>query len=731
MAASSPAFGQADLSNCEREQIHLAGSIQPHGLLLRVDEPDLRIVQASANAGLMLGCSRPLVGVPLARIEGDIARQIRPYLTSKLDELPIAVRCHAGHDRRAVDCLLHRPASGGLVIELERAGPMVDLSRDVDRALQTLVAASSLRVLCDDIALIFKQLTGYDRVMVYRFDEEGHGEVYAEERELELEAFLGNRYPASDIPKIARRLYQRTRVRVLVDVAYEPAALEPDSTALGEPELDMSLCFLRSMSPIHIQYLKNMGVNATLVVSLMVGGRLWGLIACHHYAPRFVHYETRAAAELLAEAIGVRIAALESVNKAQAELSVRRLEQRMIEIISREGDWRTALFDRADILLQPLGAVGAALLFEGQITTAGEVPGTQDLRDIGAWLDHQPRAAVIATKSLGLDQPELAHLKSIASGLIATPVSRSAGEYLIWFRPERVRTITWGGNPFKPVVVGDDPATLSPRRSFAQWRQQVEGTSDSWTATDHDTARLIGDTVGDVALQFRSVRMLIAQAQVEQVSHQVKTSEQPVLIADAGGRVLLTNQAFDQQIAGGSAIRSITDLASRFTAAEALARTLGDLTRNRRAWRGEVTLRDGPVDQRPFLMRADPVAAAPSAVMGFVLLFTDLGEQKAAESARQRFQEEVIARHRMPRMTLDSKADLLFRNILSSVVGNAQLAALEITDSMDMVRMPAMLESISHSVHRSAGLLEHLLAHAARSACDDDEEQPEAGHRPA
>ena len=517
MPLNAPAFGQADLSNCEREQIHLAGSIQPHGVLLRMREPDLEIVQASANAGEILG-GNSFIGLPLADLDGDIARNIRPFLTEALDVLPVAVRCHAGRNHQAFDGLLHRPPTGGLIIELEPAGPTVDLSRDVDKALQRLIAAPSLRSLADETADVLKTLTGYDRVMVYRFDEEGHGEVFAEEREPELEAFLGNRYPASDIPQIARRLYERNRVRVLVDVDYQPVPIASSE----DDDIDMSLCFLRSMSPIHIQYLKNMGVGATLVISLMVGGRLWGLIACHHYAPRFVHYEMRAVCELLAEAIGVRIAAVSSVQKNQVEVSVRRLEQRMIEVISREGDWRTALFDSANLLLKPLEATGAALLFDGQISTAGDVPGTQDLRDIGAWLDRQPRAPVTAHRSFGLDEPDFAHLKSVASGVIATPLSRCASDYLIWFRPERIRTVTWGGNPFKPVVVGNDPADLSPRRSFTQWHQQVEGTSDSWSDADQAAARLIGDAIGDVALQFRSVRMLIARTQLEQVSHQVE-----------------------------------------------------------------------------------------------------------------------------------------------------------------------------------------------------------------
>jgi light-regulated signal transduction histidine kinase (bacteriophytochrome) len=165
-------------------------------------------------------------------------------------------------------------------------------------------------------------------------------------------------------------------VRLLADIQYQPEPLIPRLSPFTGEDLDMSLCFLRSVSPIHTQYLKNMGVGATLVVSLMVGGKLWGLVSCHHYSQRFMPFEMRAVCELLAEVIGTRITALESFTQGQAELSVRRLEQRMVESISRDGDWRSALFDGAQSLLLPLNATGAALLFEGQILTAGEVPAT-------------------------------------------------------------------------------------------------------------------------------------------------------------------------------------------------------------------------------------------------------------------------------------------------------------------------------------------------------------------
>jgi chemotaxis family two-component system sensor kinase Cph1 len=717
---SVPAFGEADLSNCEREQIHLAGSIQPHGALLVVREPEQIVVQASDNAATFLGLEGDLLGRPLDQLEGDLAERIRPYLGGSLQTIPTAVRCRFGRHGAVFDGLLHRLPESGLVIELERAGPAVDLNRHVEKALATIFAGASLRNLAEDVADIFKDLTGYDRVMVYRFDDQGHGEVFAERHEPGLESFLGNRYPASDIPQIARRLYERNRIRVLVDVGFEPVPINPPRSPIDGRELDMSLCILRSPSPIHVQYLKNMGVAATLVVSLMVGGRLWGLISCHHYGSRFVHYEVRAVAELLAETIGTRITALESFVQAQAELSVRRLEQRMIEAITRDGDWRSALFDSPQSLLKPLDATGAALLFEGQILTIGEVPGTQELRDIAAWLDQRGRAPVIATATLALDAPRFAHLAPVASGLLAAPVSSGGGEYLIWFRPERVRTVTWGGNPFKPVVVGEDPADLSPRRSFSKWHQLVEQTSEVWSQPDLTAARLIGETVADVVLQFRAVRTLIVQDQLEQFGRQVRHSDQPVIIADAAGRILLSNRAFERLVNGGdAALATLDDLPKLFSDPAAVAPRLRDVRRSRRIWRGEVQMVGEDGSLRPLLVRADPVLASAERVLGFVLLFTDLSGRKEAEAARRRFREGAIERHPVMSVPLDSKADLIYRNLLSEVVGNAQLAALEVTDGEDLQRMPEMLDSIRASVARTAELLEHLIEHASLGEEDD------------
>jgi light-regulated signal transduction histidine kinase (bacteriophytochrome) len=710
-----PAFGEATLSNCELEQIHLAGSIQPHGALLLVDEPRKLIVLASANAAGFLGYDRSLIGRSLDDLPGDLVERIGPHLSDAMDEMAVGVRCHIGRPARAFDGVMHRPKGGGLIIELEEAGPSVDTSSYPEDALQRILAANTLASLCDRTAEIFKDVTGYDRVMVYRFDEHGHGEVMAEAREPDLESYLGNRYPASDIPQIARRLYERNRVRVLQDVDFAPEPLVPGvSPITGEP-LDMSLCLLRSSSPIHVQYLKNMGVRATLVVSLMVGGTLWGLLSCHHYRPRFVHFEQRALCEILAEAVATRIAALESFARTYAELSVRRLEQRLIAAVAAEGDWQGALFDGSSALLEPVSATGAALIFEGNIRPLGEVPSTAALRDIGRWLDARPRRDLVATSSFGLDAPEFADLTPIASGLLAVPLSSSPGEYIVWLRPERKRTVTWGGNPFEPHLVGDDPSTLSPRRSFAQWHQRVEGTAEGWSAADVAAARLFGETLADLILQFRSVRMLIAEDQLEQIRRQVHQAGQAVVIADPDGQILQVNAAFAALLPPHAARpRSFADMARVFTDSEAAARALGQLVRERRAWTAEIGIerRDGVLT--PILVRADAVFAPRHRLLGFVLLFADQTDRKAAEAARQRFQEAVIERRRPVPQLLGSKSDLRFRKILNKVVENAQVAALETTESMDVSRIPVILEAVRLSVARTAKMLGYLIWHTNR-----------------
>ena len=717
-AQTAPDFGKADLSNCEREQIHLPGSIQPFGALLVLREPDFVVLQASTNAESFLGVDGSLIGRNLDDIPGDLIKQLSPHLGDPLADVPVGLRCRLGTSKAELDGIIHRPSGGGLAVELEPGGPDVDLSRYVQRALSSIVTYASLSQLCDEAAVLFRELTGYDRVMIYRFDEEGHGQVLSECKADTLEPFLGIRYPASDIPKIARRLYERNRVRMLVDVNYEPVGIRPRSSPLSSADLDMSMCHLRSMSPLHIQYLKNMGVCATLVVSLMVGGRLWGLISCHHYKPRLVHYSVRSVCDLLSEAVATRIAALDAFAQGQSETSVRRLEQRMVNSIATKGDWRSALFDGSQTLIGPLDAQGAALLLDGDVDTAGDVPGTQAIRAIGSWLSSRPPAPITTTASIRTDAPDLHQSLPDVGGLLAVPISDVPGDYLMWFRPERIEAVTWGGNPMKPFVVGNSPFDLSPRRSFAQWHELVEGTCEPWSPANRRTGRLIGEIVADVVMQFRSVSLLIAQDQLNKVSRRVQTSVQPVLIADARGQVILTNRSFDTLVQDDDAPLDLVDLCRFFEERDLVVRNISQLTQHRRAWRGEVMFRSGPDERVPFLIRADPVLSAPGQVLGFVILFTDISQQLAAETARRRFQDGLFEPNGTSGLRLTAAAAPRYDALFAPIAENAQVAALEIADGLDMGLVPDTLDSVKSSVKRAAEILGRLLIHANPRAED-------------
>jgi light-regulated signal transduction histidine kinase (bacteriophytochrome) len=711
-----PAFGAANLSNCEREPIHLAGSVQPYGALVVVRERDHVIVQESENAASFLGFSRRLRGLSLRALGGTLADRLTADMAVGVGSIPVATSCTVGAKNTPCMALVHRTSDGELIVEFERASELADVSIDLERLVPQIVAAASLQSLCDEAARIFGEITGYDRVMIYRFDEEGHGEVFAETRKPDLEAFLGNRYPASDIPQIARRLYERNRVRLLADVNYKPVPLVPRLSPITGKDLDMSLCFLRSVSPIHIQYLQNMGVAATLVVSLMVSGKLWGLISCHHYTQRFLNFELRSVCEFLAEVIGTRIAALESFVRGQGELAARRLEQRMTEWIARDGDWRGALFDRSRPLLLPLGAAGAALLFEGEVLTTGDVPSTEDIREIARWLGPMLKQGLFATANLSVLEPAFGSLAGIASGIMAVTISNQSDEMLIWFRHERVRTVTWGGDPSKAFTDADDPSDLSPRRSFAQWHQIVKGTSDPWTASDVRAARLIRTSISDVVVQFRAVRILIAQDQLDQVSRQVHGSGQQVLVADAHGQVIQSNAAFAEWLGvEPSVLKHIDELPRYFEDPDSVKLRLEALVAENRPWRGEATIVTPHGGAIPVLVRADPVFVTPDRALGFVLLLADLTDSKSAKSARRRFQENILRSQRQFLTVGAGRDDMVVQRLISSVVENAQLAALEITEGTEISEVPGLLEAVGVSVSRTVEVLEQLLRSSAKT----------------
>ena len=731
----SPPFGTADLTNCERELIHLAGSTQPHGLLLVLREAGLQVVQVTANVEAILGVpAQQLLERPVAVFGGDLEARLRELLVATELAEPVPLRCFArcGLRDRELEGMVHRIAGGGVVVELEPidgldAGPgspeRVGADHDALMAqlalgVQRFNDASTVGVLADAVVKTVRDMTGYDRVMVYKFDPDGHGKIIAEARHPKLDSLLGHHYPASDIPQRARELYLRTRVRVLVDSHYVPAPLVPARLSLTGGELDMSLCYLRSMSPLHTQYLMNMGVTATLVVSLVREGRLWGLIAAHHYQPRNLRHAVRAAAELLGSVASTRITAIENYALAQVAVLVRRLEQRLVEATSTEGDWRIALFRNPRSLLQPLEATGAALFHDGEVLTTGEVPSTPELRALLQWVEGEGSAGnePFACSAVARENPSLASLTPVASGVLAVKLSTTRPDYLMWFRKEQLLTVNWAGDPTKPVV-GNDPLELSPRRSFAVWSEIVRDTGLPWTGAEVALARAIGSALVDIILQVHAVRLLVAEHQIAQTRATLHSSNEPVVISNAQGGALLSNQAFARLVGWPAAeFHDLEGLAALFTQRDAVGRMLSSLRESRQPWRGELTLRRDGRTALPVNLRGEVVSGRDGAVLGFILILTDLSEAKRTEAARAHFEQSLsqVAVGQVGERS-EARSQLESDEVLGAILTNASLAAMDIADAAVGPSVAPLLEELEASTQRATT----LYAQIRRSAGGD------------
>ncbi|KPF49627.1 hypothetical protein IP87_15440 [beta proteobacterium AAP121] len=734
----SPAFGQATLSNCERELIHLAGSVQPHGVLLLLQATaGLPVLQASQNTAALLGLeAEALLGQPLSALGGDVAEAVSSRLPqlAGLGEEPLPLRCHSGQgrERRYFEGTLHQPPGGGLVLELEPTDRGVGLAgssgapigltdlhsahgaRSIAAAVQRFSAAGTLNGLCEAVVQVLRELTGYDRVMVYRFDPDGHGEIFAEAKAPALEPLLGHHYPATDIPQRARELYLRMRLRVLADVHYEPAPLvpplRPDS---GEP-LDMSMCHLRSMSPLHLQYLKNMGVTGTLVAALVREGRLWGLIAAHHYQPRHLRLALRQVVELLAEVASTRIAAIENYAHVQVALMVQRLEQRLIEATSTEGDWRQALLRSPQTLLQALEATGAALFHGDEVLTTGEVPSTRELRALCEWVHAQPvgadEGAPFSCTSVGRLHPPLAGLAATACGVMAVRLSLQRPEYLMWFRPEQLQTVKWAGNPDKAALLAgeaaegadgppQDPLQLSPRRSFATWSEIVRGSARPWTLAERSMARAIGTALVDIIVQVNAVRLLIAEHQLAQIRATVHATREPVLMTDAAGRLIFANQAFGA-LRGSAGLPAVgSALTGLFEDPARVQAVLAELVHQ--AWRGDWVVA-GP--GTPVAVRAEAVPARDNSLLGCIFVFDDLRARRQTARARQRLEASLMQA---------SSAGRPHDEVLGAILGNASLAAMDIADAVGAPSVAPLLQEVEASAQRATQLYDRLRSFTA------------------
>lgn len=505
------AVGDAiDLTNCEREPIRVPGSVQPHGFLLTVAGPAAPVAQVSANIGNLtgltpddvLGSTLDTIFTPgtVARIAAAIAGA-HPQLAATGVQQQIRVRVRLGQtlvlgpEPVDLDGLLHR-SGPDWVLEVEPYTAPVSVEnthhevRSVVTALNRTMDTAALYAIT---VRAIRALTGFDRVMLYRFDRDWNGEVCAEDKREDLEAFLGLHYPAGDIPPQARALYTVNWLRFIHDVDAVSAPLVPLMQPLTGQPLDLSFASLRSVSPVHLEYLRTMGVTASMSVSLVIDGQLAGLIACHHYSGPYVPPPAvRATCEFLAQTLSLLLAAREQVARTdRADLVRKVLTQLEAATVASHRPMATALTEHAPALLHVFEAAGAAWTLDGVTRTHGSVPAHTDLSRVREWGRRSAVDGLAVTESLGSLEAGLQDVSLVASGVVVLVISDD--QDVVFFRPESAQTIDWGGNPHLKNLVTDADGTsrLSPRGSFKLWRESVLGRSAPWEPLQLEAAEAL------------------------------------------------------------------------------------------------------------------------------------------------------------------------------------------------------------------------------------------------
>lgn len=463
-----------DLLLCAQEPIRVPGAIQPHGWMAVLSSQG-RLAAWSAN---WRNADRAAEAAALVRDRlGDLQAGEGPAALGCI-ELGGTALDVAGHRSGELTLLEFEPASK----ETGTQAPIYSLARHF---LPKLQKADSVPMLATLAAAEIKRLTGFGRSLVYRFDEEGHGEVLAEEIDPGYDSYAGHRFPASDVPPQARELYLLNHIRLIPDATYEPVPLVSGDPAWDARALDLSHAGLRSVSPVHLEYMRNMGTLASMSVSIMVQGRLWGLISCHDHAPRQLPFQTRAACEHLGRLLSLQIAAREDTTEVAERLELRQLTLNIVSHLADGDSTLQRMVAEPAPLLRLAQASGAAVLLDDDCWTTGDTPDRAQIAALARWIAAKNRD-VWSTDRLAEDYPPAAGFVAQASGVLAVSISQVHQHLVLWFRPERVRTIRWAGDPRKELRAAG--GRIHPRKSFASWQEQVRGRSAPWSAAQEGAA---------------------------------------------------------------------------------------------------------------------------------------------------------------------------------------------------------------------------------------------------
>lgn len=482
---------QVDLTNCDIEPIHIPGQIQSHGFMIVID--DTMIIQFHSDNinNFISQAADLLIGKSISYIENLLDHDHQPDFIKNLISIG---KSNKGFQRinpvpitiSGIQYYLIISLSGEkyiLEFELSASSFQLDVQGLMGNTIAEILTYSKMEELLENTAVQVKQVIDFDRVMIYRFAQDGHGEVVAEAKNPVLSPWLGLHYPASDIPRQARELYKLNLTRLIADVESEPVRI---NKAKNNPEdLDLTYSQLRAVSPIHIQYLKNMGVASSFSISLKLKDELWGLIACHNYTPRFIDFKSREYAKLIGQITSSALEFRQNEETLRKENEFNHSLEKIIKQLMETESIEKALASEETTILDILKCSGAVLVHNKKIYKLGNTPDDKQLLDLMLWVNDQVKDTLYQTDNLSKVYPKASEYKDSASGILISTLSKELGDYLIWFRAEQVQNLKWAGNPNKSVTLNaNELLNISPRNSFAIWNETITGIAESWSIED-------------------------------------------------------------------------------------------------------------------------------------------------------------------------------------------------------------------------------------------------------
>lgn len=473
-----------DSDFCGSLPIHMINLVQPYGVLIVLDSDSLNIVQASENADQIFGVAAENI------INTNLSQHLSP---EELNLFKERIGAEAIHNiplewqiKDARYLVLIHPAKKLILVELDlieyrdqRRNTFVKVYQEIKYAMGLIQAAGSIREVARLTARELKRISQFDKVMIYSFDAQWNGTVIAEEMESGMESYEGFTFPASDIPHPARMLYLKNPYRFIPTTEYQAVKMYPVINPITNTFLDLSDCNLRAVAAVHLEYLRNMKVQASMSTRIMLGDGLWGLIACHHRTPKNMSFEMRSIFEMISNIVSAKITSLHSADLHSVDSRLKHGFSNIVEEAYRRADLQAALFEGNPDILTLFDAQGAVISRRGQLFTKGDTPDLEALRELVLWLHTRQLKGIFHSDSLSQVYDHALSFKETASGLVVIPINKDEDEYLMIFRPELRRVVNWGGNPNETIVF-EDEKNYHPRHSFRLWQEQVEAVAQPW-----------------------------------------------------------------------------------------------------------------------------------------------------------------------------------------------------------------------------------------------------------